>query len=358
MMVNSRKRRRQQISSFFSILWTCLCLFTTTATARSKSYYDILGVAKNSTPQEIKKAYRKKALQHHPDKGGDEEEFKEITKSYETLSNSETRNVYDAYGEAGVLPGAGPSAASYSFGGGNPFAGAHPFGGNNNGGDNPFQGFFSGFSPGGQNSFGGGNIDISEILQQMMGGGGGGASSGRSSGFGRNPGFGSPPNHHHGRPSSSSFTRNVVCSLEELATGGTKKMKVTFREGTEKVYTVHLKPGWKEGTKVTFRGSSTLSAMTFVIQQAPHKYLRRDGNDLHYTVWLSESQTKGGVNVKIPLPTGDVWSKLIPKSDETVVSNGEKMVIPSKGMPIKGGPERGDLIVEFRIRRSSATTSS
>jgi DnaJ-class molecular chaperone len=145
--------------------------------------------------------------------------------------------------------------------------------------------------------------------------------------------------------------------LEELATGATKKLKVTFQEGQEKVYTIHLKPGWKEGTKLTFDGSSKSvhPTMVFEIRQAPHKYLRRDGNNLHYTCWISESQTKGGINVKIPLPTGDAWSKIIPKSDERAVSSGEKMVIPSKGMPIKGGPERGDLIIEFRVRRSATS---
>ena len=78
---------------------------------------------------------------------------------------------------------------------------------------------------------------------------------------------------------------------------------------------------------------------------------------------MQSQQTKGGFKVTIPLPSGETFSKTIPKSqnddddndseEEGAVSDGEKMVIPSKGMPIKGGPDRGDLIIEFRVRRST-----
>lgn len=73
------------------------------------AFYDRLGVPKNATESDIKRAYRKLALQHHPDRGGDDEEFKKITRAYEVLADAEKRAIYDERGEEGVADGA-PSA--------------------------------------------------------------------------------------------------------------------------------------------------------------------------------------------------------------------------------------------------------
>jgi len=73
--------------------------------ADTTKLYEILGVSKESTQAEIKKAYRKLAIQHHPDKGGDEEKFKEITRAYEILSDEQKRSQYDQFGEEGVQDG-------------------------------------------------------------------------------------------------------------------------------------------------------------------------------------------------------------------------------------------------------------
>lgn len=67
----------------------------------SKNYYEILGVDKNASVDEIKKAYRKKAIEHHPDKGGDEDKFKEAAEAYETLSDPEKKRQYDTFGTTG-----------------------------------------------------------------------------------------------------------------------------------------------------------------------------------------------------------------------------------------------------------------
>lgn len=80
-----------------------------------RDYYEVLGVAKSASADEIKKAFRRLAIKHHPDRGGNETEFKEINEAYEVLKNIEKRKRYDQFGHAGV----GSSAASE----GNPFAG-------------------------------------------------------------------------------------------------------------------------------------------------------------------------------------------------------------------------------------------
>lgn len=76
----------------------------------NSKFYEILGVSKDASPSEIKKAFRRAAIQHHPDKGGDPEKFKEIGKAYEVLSDSEKREMYDQYGEAALDGSGGPAA--------------------------------------------------------------------------------------------------------------------------------------------------------------------------------------------------------------------------------------------------------
>merc|ERR1719254_432598 len=75
--------------------------------ADTTKFYTLLDVDKNASEAEIKKAYRKLAVKHHPDKGGDPEKFKEITRAYEVLSDSDKRSKYDKYGEEGLEDGGG-----------------------------------------------------------------------------------------------------------------------------------------------------------------------------------------------------------------------------------------------------------
>src|SRR5215475_9999669 len=90
--------------------------------AEKRDYYEVLGIGKTASADEIKKAFRRKAIELHPDKqGGDEAKFKEVNEAYEVLKDAGKRQRYDQFGHAGV----GSSAASD----GNPFAGFGGFGG-------------------------------------------------------------------------------------------------------------------------------------------------------------------------------------------------------------------------------------
>lgn len=115
-----------------------------------RDYYEVLGVSKNASADEIKKAFRRLAVQHHPDKeGGDEAKFKEINEAYDVLKDQAKRQRYDQFGHAGV---GGASGGGYS--GGNPFEG------------------FGGFN--GQNiNFDFGDGGLGDIFGQFFGGGGG-----------------------------------------------------------------------------------------------------------------------------------------------------------------------------------------
>lgn len=88
----------------------------------NSKYYTLLGVEKTATFDEIRKAFRKLALKHHPDRGGDKDKFQELQGAYEVLSDKEKRDVYDKYGEDGLKDGgggAGPDLAEmFGFGGG------------------------------------------------------------------------------------------------------------------------------------------------------------------------------------------------------------------------------------------------
>lgn len=94
-------------------------------------YYDILGVSKNASQDDLKKAYKKAAIKNHPDKGGDPEKFKELAQAYEVLSDPEKREIYDQYGEDALKEGMGGGAGGHdpfdifqSFFGGSPFGGS------------------------------------------------------------------------------------------------------------------------------------------------------------------------------------------------------------------------------------------
>lgn len=73
----------------------------------NNEYYELLGVEKNATASEIKRAYRKLAMKHHPDKGGDEMHFKKVSEAYDVLSDPEKKDLYDKYGKEGLEQGGG-----------------------------------------------------------------------------------------------------------------------------------------------------------------------------------------------------------------------------------------------------------
>jgi DnaJ-class molecular chaperone len=327
----SDRRTRLRVSSFDFALIIILILLQSFPGAQAisngggkfpkkLSFYDTLGVSRTADQKEIKKAYRKLALRLHPDKGGDEEMFKEISKAYDTLSDENQRNAYDKYGEEALESGRGPNMSSR----------AHPF---RNG--QPFN--FEDSA---------GNIDFSEILQQMMGG--------QKMGVNQ---FGEKPPHRFSSTEKKAklYSYRVGCTLEELATGETKKLKMRL-QGRQKIYNIKLKPGWKHGTKVKFQGKKNIPTIVFVIEELPHQYLERKGDDLYHTHYISESLIRSGINLNVLLPSGENLSRTVFIENgmpAPVLANGKRLVIPSKGMPIKGGPERGNLIVEFRIRNSA-----
>lgn len=334
--------------------------------AKKQDLYKTLNVPKSASQKDITKAYRKLALKHHPDKVSESEReksekiFKEIGNAHDVLSDEEKRKSYDTYGEQGLDANFQPGFSNTGASGGS------PFGGNR-------QAFSFGGRPQGGNDVG---IDLSDILQQFMGqspGGGFGGMNNMGGMGGMNMGMGGSQSH---RPTYGSGqqqeqqmkpqTKEFYCTLGELSDfhGCSKKLKVTMpstdpmtgeQRHTEKIYTIDVQPGWKEGTKIRFKASKDgFPPMTFVLKEKKHKYIKRRGDDLVYKCIVTSRQAEIGAKLKIPLPDGEV---LEVKTDPDEIYEKYVKRVSGKGMPIRG-PEiglkkRGDFLIEFRIREQS-----
>jgi len=388
------------------LLLLLLTSLSSPTTAATSSLYQTLSIPKSATQSEIKKAYRKAALQHHPDKVPKdqrtkaEHKFKEISKAYEWLSDEKKRELYDRYGERSLDPNFSPlNAGMGSAGGGGGGSGFHGFPGGsaagggggtktysfNNGagaaggfpggmfgGSMPGGGNFGGFSPGSSGGSGGdfSEIDLNEILRQMMGGVPMGDTRGSQFDGGgmnqQNPFFGhqgAPPRQqqhqtHPRRSEQQHYTRPVHCSLEDLCNGTTKKLKVSFPSiQSEKIFTIKVQPGYKSGTKIKFPPSRSVDAntgmeveypaITFVISEKKHPFLQHKVGDdnLYWKCKLTSRQAERGAKLKLPLPDGSTL-EVVSKAG---TRSGEKMTVEGRGMTLKGGVAKGNVVIEFVV---------
>ncbi|CAK9808401.1 DnaJ protein homolog 1 [Anthophora plagiata] len=309
-----------------------------------KDYYKILGISKNASDDDIKKAYRKLALKYHPDKNrsaGAEEKFKEIAEAYEVLSDAKKREVYDKFGEEGLKGGAGSAGGggggtTYTYHGDPKATFAQFFGS-----ASPFQAFFEFGTPIGNRVFTlhDDDMDIDDPL---------GPNSGRGG--------------NKDRAQDPAIEHDLYITLEEILWGCTKKMKISRRvvqpDGTtkkeDKVLTINVKPGWKAGTKITFQkegdqGRGKVPAdIVFIIRDKPHPLFRREGNDIRYTCKLSLKQALCGTVIEVPTLTGE---KITLNLTREIVKPNMVKRIQNHGLPFPKEPSRkGDLLVSFDIK--------
>jgi len=291
-----------------------------------RNYYEILGVSKDADEQTLKKAYRKLAMKWHPDKNIDNQEvaqkkFQEISEAYDVLSDPNKRATYDQFGEEGLKNGGG---YNFNFGSAQDIF-SQIFGG-------------MGFGGGGFGGFGGGFEDM---------------------GFGGMGGFGGGSR----RPRQTAMQPldvPVSCTLEQLFTGCTKKLKITRNingKDDAKQFDIAVKPGWKAGTKLTYEGEGDQRPgmvpqdIVFTIQEKPHDVFTRDGDNLIVEEIISLKQSLCGFKISRPGLDGnpvvlDVNDVIAPNQDRRV--NGA-------GMPNKYG-SRGDVIFRFKIAFPSRLT--
>jgi DnaJ homolog subfamily B member 4 len=351
--------------------------------------YDALGIQPNASQDDIKKAYRKGALKYHPDKNKDKpdagEKFKEVSQAYEVLSDPEKRKVYDQYGLEYLLRG-GPSAPPPGSGaggmpdgfGGMP-AGFEGFGGMPGGArsfhfstgpgggsgfkfndpSNIFAEFAKSSAAGGGGGMGG-NDDLFDLLSGM--GGGGFSGSGRSSGG---------PQIRAQRPKTPEVTtveRPLPVTLEELFNGAHKRMKIkrkTYDEATgkrrveDKILEMDIKPGLKAGSKIKFKGVGDQEEggqqdLAFIVTEKEHATLRRDGDDIKATVELTLKEALTGWTKTVTTIDG----RQLPVGGGGPTQPGHQERFPNLGMPTKKAGERGDFIVEVKIKFPSSLTQA
>jgi molecular chaperone DnaJ len=272
-----------------------------------KDFYAILGVAKTATPEEIKKAYRKLALQYHPDRNPGpegEEKFKEIGEAYSVLSDTSKREEYDRLKEA-VRSGAGA-------------------------------GFPGGFRA---TDFGfGEEFDVEDLLNQLFGG----ATGGRGGGF--NIGFGARPRPRRGRDVETT----VTLSFDEAASGAERRVRFDLPEGRREV-TVRIPAGVSDGARIRARGQGEgggrggeAGDLYVRVNVSPHAIFGRKGRDLTLTLPVTFAEAALGADVKVPTLNGPVTLK-VPAG----TSSGKTFRLRGRG--IKHADGEGDILATVQV---------
>lgn len=326
-----------------------------------EDYYEILGISKGASAAEIKKAYRKKAIEFHPDKNpGDanaEEQFKKAAEAYEVLSDPDKKARYDQFGHQ-------------AFEGG---------------------------------GFGGGGMNMDDIFSQFGDIFGSAFGGGGFSGFG---GFGG----QRGRVKGSNLRIRVKLSLEEIAQGVEKKIKVKRKkqaDGTtyktcstcngagqvtrvqntilgrmqtattcptcsgsgqvidqapagadaqgmvvaEETVSIKIPPGVVDGMQLKVSGKGNDAPgngisgdLLVAIEEIPHPNLQRDGDNLHYDLYVSFSEAALGTSKEIETVTGKVRIKI-----DAGTQSGKILRLRSKGIPSINGYGKGDLLVHVNV---------
>ena len=338
-----------------------------------RDYYEVLGVEKNASADEIKKAYRKKAIQYHPDRNpGDkeaEEKFKEAAEAY-----PEKRARYDQFGHAGMSGAAGNGGPFGGFGGGMSMDDIFSMFGDIFGGHGGFGGF-SGFGGGGgaqQRRYRGSDLRVKVKLTLKE------ISTGVEKKFKLKKYVPCPHCHGSGAEGNSgvetcptckgsgSVIRNQQTILGTMQTRTTcptcggeghiikDKCKECGGEGIvygEEVVTVKIPKGVADGMQLSMGGKGNAGKhngvpgdLLILIEEEPDKELIRDENDLIYNLLLSFPTAALGGTVEIPTIDGKVKVKIEPGTQP-----GKVLRLRNKGLPSVNGYGTGDLLVNVSI---------
>lgn len=281
--------------------------------ATDRNFYDILGVKRDASEDEIKKAFRKLAAKYHPDRGGDEEKFKEVSEAYNTLSDPQKRKEYDQLLMFGGIPGAGAGGRYGTYT-------------TNVGGD--WSDIFSSMASG-NGAFGG--FDFSTIF-----GGAGRAASNRPM-------------------KGSDLTMSVDVSAEEAFRGATRK--ATYRvpsTGEEQTLTVKIPAGAVDGGKLRYRGRGEYGEnggergdLVVTTHVAEHPIFKRKGADVRMELPVSMFEAALGATIDVPTPDGTEVRLKLPAGTQ----DGKTFRFKDLGAPnVKRKDTRGALYVTVRVK--------
>ena len=274
--------------------------------ANKRDFYEILGVEKTATDEELKKAYRKLAKKYHPDANPDnkkeaEEKFKEVSEAYETLSNPQKRKMYDQFGPDGPQ----------GFGGGNPGGGYYSYSTSG----------FDGFS-----DFG----DLGDIFSSFFGGGFGGRTS-RSK---------------NGPKKGRDLKYSMNITFEESYLGVEKEIAINRDEECPSCHGNKAKPGTKVETCKACNGTGTIRQTVSTIlgqMQTTKTCPNCNGEGKVIQEKCTECKGKGKirkpVKIKVKIPAG--------------ISDNQTVVLRGEGEPGEKGGPKGDLYIVVNIKRHS-----
>ncbi len=314
-------------------------------------YYKTLGVAKDASPTDIKKAYRKLALKYHPDRNPDdkkaEEKFKQVSEAYAVLSDPEKRKQYDTYGstdfrqrfsQEDIFRGSnlGDILREFGINLGGMGGGRTSF--RSGGAGNPFEFFFQQGTGGGTRGFSG---------AQGFGSGAQGFGAG-SQGFG---GGGCGGSCRPGPQKGDDLTMELAVSLEDILNGAEKTIALRHAGRTDKV-SVKVPPGIEEGKKLRLSGHGSPSPMGgspgdlyLKITLRPHPLFGREGANLVIERQVSFSGAVLGTTVEVPTLDGTTLKVKIPAGTQP----NAKLRLKGKGLPICPKSGRGDLLVSIVV---------
>jgi len=282
------------------------------------NYYDVLGIQKQASPDEIKKAYRKLAMKYHPDRNKDdaqaEEKFKQVSEAYAVLSDKEKRKKYDQFGAEGFKQ-------RYSQ-------------------DDIFRGF-----------------DLNEILRNF---GVGGSRSSFGGGF---SGGGDPfAEFFGGRPQrpqkGQDMVSDITITFEEAARGGEKRFSVQRPGGTEDT-SVKIPAGIEEGKKLRLAGKGFAGPnggpagdLYFKVRIQPHPLFKREGADVVIEQSVKLSEALLGTVIEVPSLEGPKQVK-VPAGTQPH----SKLRLQGLGFPTIKTGQKGDQIVRINVTYPKTLTA-
>ncbi|GAV81396.1 DnaJ domain-containing protein/DnaJ_CXXCXGXG domain-containing protein/DnaJ_C domain-containing protein [Cephalotus follicularis] len=325
-------------------------------------YYEILGVSKNASQDDLKKAYKKAAIKNHPDKGGDPEKFKELAQAYEVLSDPEKREIYDQYGEDALKEGMGGGGAHdpfdifQSFFGGSPFGGGSSRGRRQRRGEDvvhPLKVSLEDLYLGTAKKL---SLSRNVICSKCNGKGSKSGASMKCSGC---QGTGMKVSIRQLGPSMIQQMQHACNECKGTGETISDKDRCTQCKGEKvvsekKVLEVIVEKGMHNGQKITFPGEADEAPETitgdivFVLQQKEHPKFLRKGDDLIVEHTLSLTEALCGF--QFALTHLDGRQLLIKTNPGEVVKPDSYKGINDEGMPIYQRPfMKGKLYIHFTV---------
>jgi len=342
-----------------------------------KEYYELLGVSRDASKDEIKKAFRRLAHKHHPDKGGDEKKFKEINQAYQVLSDEKKRAQYDQFGQ--TFDGAGGQGgfdfSNFSQG----FSGSQGSGGNFNFEDIGVGDIFSQFFGGKRGGFGGPthvagqdmefrlDIDLEEVLhgskrevsisKHIV--------CERCSGLGAEPGTKIETcDDCRGAGTIETVQRTILGNIKQSRAclkcrgkGKVPEEKCTKCHGDGRIkgkedLIVKIPAGIEDGQVIKLGGKggagkegNRAGDLYVVVGVKPHKQFKRFGANLVTEIKINFTQAVLGDKIEVLTLEKPVMLK-VPAG----IESGQVIAVQSKGLPHFGTTHRGDILVKVKIR--------